>query len=312
VHPTYRHHNLTASAIASAKAKASCGVKSCTACGVRKELSDFPNAKLGIGGKSSWCKICTKQYARERQAEKFSDTIFRVNKAILKRQEFGSETCLLSDEIAYRAAAHLLDEFGLMDKVAGAKFRSLFSANRPEKLKKVSERATHLASAAVARSEKRLLQAATKVAEKAAKRGHARTMELTASNLDKLVYERLRLHLKKQRRTYRSTSFSFTVANFAHITGYRPSELRSHLHEKMPVGKTWADVVAGSLHIEHVIPAAAFDLTTVGGVRRCYALANLTLLPATENAVKGATQDKQLIAHFRGDIELARLFGLAE
>jgi 5-methylcytosine-specific restriction endonuclease McrA len=96
------------------------------------------------------------------------------------------------------------------------------------------------------------------------------------------------------------------------MTGYTSSQLRTHLSEQMPDGKTWADVVSCQLHIEHIMPAAAFDLTTTGSIRRCYALSNLTLLCANKNASKGATTDKATVRHFRADPELARLFGLVE
>lgn len=310
----------TADAIAAARMDALVGLKTCTTCRKEKALSAFPAASKGLGGVGCWCKVCTSEYDKKQRVEKRHirhSTLSRVNKAVLKRQTHGTDVCLLVDAPAYRAAAHLLDEHGLLSIENGHTFKTIFSANKPEKLQKIVEIATLLAAKReIRRAETKARQdarLAARIAEKLTNAcGQPRTLELTDANLDELVYQRLRSHLKKCRRVRRSTEFAFTKANFTALTGYTVRELRQHLAKRMPDGQTWADVVSGALHIEHVTPSAAFDLSTPSGVRNCYALSNLTLLCAIENSKKGHCEDKATVAHFRQNPELASLFGLAE
>lgn len=309
--------NLTKGAIAGARTNLSCGVKTCTTCGVVQSVDEFHAARAGIGAVASVCKECTRKYDKERRTRKAeTDVVFRVNKAILKRQEYGTDTCLLSEKSAYMAAAHLMDEFGLMTVEDGHTFRSIFKANLPDKLKQTEARVGELAKRREARAElaaeKAEIRAAIKAAEKEERRLNARTLDLTEENLNTLIYRRLQHHLKNKRRKLKATDFSFTKVNFTSITGYTPGELRIHLSKHIPDGKTWADVVSGALHIEHITPSAAFDLTTLFGVRSCYAMSNLTLLTAEENNKKAWSSDKGTVVHFRSDPELARLFGLTE
>jgi 5-methylcytosine-specific restriction endonuclease McrA len=58
----------------------------------------------------------------------------------------------------------------------------------------------------------------------------------------------------------------------------------------MPLGYTWQDFLSGKLHIDHIIPIAAFNFRSPGDAdfKHCWALKNLRLLPAKENMRKGA------------------------
>lgn len=79
----------------------------------------------------------------------------------------------------------------------------------------------------------------------------------------------------------------FTV-KWQQILGYSMRELVEHLMRTLPKGAKWEQFIEGELHIDHITPRAAFDLTRVEEVRACWSLGNLRLLPAEQNMRKGS------------------------
>lgn len=74
------------------------------------------------------------------------------------------------------------------------------------------------------------------------------------------------------------------------LVGYTQAELVARLKKTMPKGYVWQDYLDGRLHLDHIIPRVAFNVTSVDDIdfRRCWALTNLQLLPASVNCAKGA------------------------
>jgi uncharacterized Zn finger protein (UPF0148 family) len=72
------------------------------------------------------------------------------------------------------------------------------------------------------------------------------------------------------------------------LLGYKPEALEHRLRSTLPAGYTWADFMAGKLHIDHIVPVAAFSYETAHDpdFRLCWALSNLQLLPAAVNLAK--------------------------
>lgn len=54
----------------------------------------------------------------------------------------------------------------------------------------------------------------------------------------------------------------------------------------MPQGGSWADVLAGRIHIDHIKPCALFDLTDLEEQRKCFHFSNLQLLWDSDNKRK--------------------------
>jgi hypothetical protein len=79
--------------------------------------------------------------------------------------------------------------------------------------------------------------------------------------------------------------------SWRNLVGYTLVQLQRRLTRTMPTGYSWADFLAGRLHIDHKIPVAVFRFTSVDDVdfKRCWALKNLQLLPAEVNRRKNAT-----------------------
>ena len=264
------------------------------------------------------CKRCASEQQKESRSNRKYNLLFRLNRAILKKQRHETHICWIADKSAHQAAAHLLGKYGLLSDADSRKARSIFMNNRPERLNKLQE----IENTRAAAKEARVLVTSARVANRESEKQAAKLArqsglppaidDLTDEVIEDIIYARLRYHLKKKHRQLKITGCSFTKQNFTDKVGYSLFELRDHLTERMPCGKTWVDVATGELHIEHVIPGAAFDLSTTAGVRNCYAISNLTLLPAYDNSSKGGKSDKSTVAHFRNDTESAQLFGLCE
>lgn len=74
------------------------------------------------------------------------------------------------------------------------------------------------------------------------------------------------------------------------LVGYGPSELEAHLRSTIPPGFDWDDYLTGRLHLDHIIPVAAHNFTSVRDLdfQRCWALSNLRLIEKFDNLRKGA------------------------
>lgn len=62
--------------------------------------------------------------------------------------------------------------------------------------------------------------------------------------------------------------------------------MREHLCPRCQASKR--KVASGAIHIDHIVPASAFDLLDAKEVRACYSLGNLRPMWASKNIAKGA------------------------
>jgi predicted nucleic acid-binding Zn-ribbon protein len=70
--------------------------------------------------------------------------------------------------------------------------------------------------------------------------------------------------------------------------GYTVNELAAHLEKQFTKGMTWSRFFQGDIHIDHIIPKSAFDLTRESDIKACWCLSNLRPLWAQDNIEKGA------------------------
>ncbi len=77
------------------------------------------------------------------------------------------------------------------------------------------------------------------------------------------------------------------------IVGYSVEDLRRHLEKQFTEGMTWDKFMAGGIHIDHKIPIAAHNFTSINDpdFKKCWALKNLQPLWAFDNISKGAKID---------------------
>lgn len=78
------------------------------------------------------------------------------------------------------------------------------------------------------------------------------------------------------------------------LVGYTSADLVEHLMRQMPAGYTLADLGSGRIHIDHIVPKSAFDVTDPTELRACWSLANLRPVPAAVNLRKGSKRESLL------------------
>lgn len=105
--------------------------------------------------------------------------------------------------------------------------------------------------------------------------------------LRQTIGSRFRIDIKTQ-------SVKKTCKMFAY-TNIHVSEYIDHF-KKDPL---WIDYMSGlDIHIDHIVPASAFDLKNSIEIKKCYSLKNLRLLYAKDNMSKGNKIDWNLIHEF--------------
>lgn len=74
------------------------------------------------------------------------------------------------------------------------------------------------------------------------------------------------------------------------LLGYTMQELKEHIQRQFTRGMTWGKFMAGEIHIDHIVPVAAFNITSLDceDFKRCWALSNLRPMWAEDNLAKGA------------------------
>lgn len=72
------------------------------------------------------------------------------------------------------------------------------------------------------------------------------------------------------------------------LTGYSLDTLRHHIENRFKDGMTWGRFLAGEIHIDHIIPRAAFNFIHPEDpdFKKCWSLKNLQPLWATDNLIK--------------------------
>lgn len=78
------------------------------------------------------------------------------------------------------------------------------------------------------------------------------------------------------------------------ILGFSVDELRAHLERQFNNGMSWKGFLNGEIHIDHIVPIAAFNITsdTCDEFKACWSLSNLRPMWASENCSKS---DKRIV-----------------
>lgn len=74
------------------------------------------------------------------------------------------------------------------------------------------------------------------------------------------------------------------------LLGYTLEELQAHIERQFTTGMSWEAFHRGEIHIDHIVPVAAFKpaSATCQDFRACWALTNLRPMWAKDNMRKGA------------------------
>jgi hypothetical protein len=249
-----------------------------------RRRSDITKAK-DAARKKAW-REKNREHLRER------DRLWRQENAEQKRANDRAYGQANRERIAKRNAARYAD---LKDE-RRPKAAEWYRKNKDQVKRRVKESALkrRLENPEIVREKNRLARARRKEADPigfAAKMAVQRAKRLSTesgllnSRMGRLMYCSLRSRGGKGGRRW------------TELAGYSIELLIKRLKSTMPHGWTWDDYLAGRLHVDHIVPIAAFSYDSADHVdfRRCWALSNLRLLPARENMVKSA----KLLAPFQ-------------
>jgi hypothetical protein len=245
------------------------GMRQCLDCGTTKPLSDFAICSKAKTGYSSLCKSCDKVFVknrrskrtaeqrraeRERIAQKNGKTYNRRSQ--IKAESFESKQSDLAVINAYQAWRYW------MEKAPDEWIKKYFEAKgKPWQNPRLSG------------AEKWKIQ----------------------YNIDPEfnLKQRLRRQQKKKARRdgvaelirggLRRNGQSNTVES---LLGYSISELRDHLEKQFTKGMSWEKYMAGKIHIDHIVPQSAFDLSDEKEWMACWAMTNLRPMWAKDNLAK--------------------------
>lgn len=111
---------------------------------------------------------------------------------------------------------------------------------------------------------------------------------------DFVIQERVRNRMRKKHGRWISNYIRSAIVRngssptVLNLLGYSIAELRQHLENQFTDGMNWDEFMEGNIHIDHIIPMAAFNMRCEDDFKRCWALSNLQPLWASDNIAKGA------------------------
>ena len=238
------------------------GTKTCSRCEECKAVGEFSRRRASRNGLSSWCRACDAAYKNSRSFEP---------------QTEGTKTCTKCGECKD------VGEFGReKSRSDGLKSRckactaAYTAANKDKK-----------AAYAAANKDKRN---AYQTAYRAANRDKINAYFNAYNKNRNATDPRFALRQRARRAATHALNGSNAPGFFRHMP-YTQDEFVTHLIATLPLGTDPAEICDGSKwHIDHIRPMASFEFE--GGKygedwQRCWALANLRMLPAEENMAKG-------------------------
>lgn len=259
-------------------------MKTCSKCDKAKPFEAFPRTKTGHKGQ---CQACRNSAARER---------YRTDEARREKQKANSARYSGKGDPAARHA--FLDRTREDRRRRKAEYRRKAGVlSLEQKRSAAAARKAEIEAARVERAYK-LPHAAHVSAWKRAKPG-AHFAHQYRNNAEFNAKQKLRAQLRKLRfkdhDLQRLMALNLKAGRFAkgwkELLGYTAEELVDHLKRTLPKRCKWEQFLSGELHIDHITPRAAFDLTDLDEVRACWSLGNLRLLPAAVNLAKAARID---------------------
>lgn len=119
------------------------------------------------------------------------------------------------------------------------------------------------------------------------------------NNPDFNIKERLRRQINKQKKKDKYADLMRAAINrdgssptVSKLFGYTISELKQHLESQFKDGMSWDAFMSGEIHIDHIKPISAHDLTKHEELVACWSLSNLQPLWAKDNLIKSNKWDE--------------------
>ena len=234
--------------------------KTCTKCGVEKDVSEFCRNNRTKDRLHFWCKLCSKEHYEAKREEicakrrgYYEANLGEIRTKKKERYHAKREELLAKGKERYYAKREQLL----------AKCKEHYKANRDELIAKWREYRE-------ANREKIL-----------AKR---RTAEARAKRNKRMIEEPLLRVVENLRRRVRSALKSQDVkktTNTMDLIGCSPEFLTKHLEKQIKPGTKREDY-----HVDHIVPCAFFNLTNEEEQKMCFHWTNLQLLLGPANQAK--------------------------
>lgn len=243
--------------------------KACKACGGQKPLTSefWTPQKLGKYGFTSRCRECKTAECAERRAR--PDQLARQQAWRDANKDRVAKYNKDYRDAGYKSTAHVnawraknIERARAMERKKQRRLRD----NNPEKYR----------LAARLRYSRR----STESIERARISASSRYRTVPWVNVGARVNNRLR----KMLRGVGGKSRNRTEA----LVGYTMQQLVDHLEKQFTNGMTWELMLSGEIEIDHIVPVANFKVSSLddGGLRNCWALANLRPLWKSDNRAK--------------------------
>lgn len=245
--------------------------KTCCKCGVVKSSESFymVKRKTGRRGLGSQCKGCTRERAK---AYRETDE----GKANAKKNATGRTKQQRQEE-----RARIAESKGKQYKTISGKRKERLLLIEAASLRRIADNVKK--KAAKPKWQSRYLSEAT--------RRRLRYRLDPEFNLK----ERMRRQHNKHRRKDGYADLMRVAINkgyksptISKALGYSIADLKLHLESLFTDGMCWDRFLSGDIHIDHVKPVAAHDLTNHDDLQACWSLSNLQPLWAKDNLEKSA------------------------
>jgi hypothetical protein len=259
-------------------------MKTCSKCGIQKPFDEFAKDRTHADGMRCQCKECVRGKARDKYK---TDEAYRERCIAHAAANRGGKDPVAHQAWLDRTRADRMARKAEYRRKAGAQTIDQIAADKAkraaEKIRSKAERASRKPHNAHWR--------AWKLAKPGAYFVH-RYRNDAAFNARQKIRARVRKMAAADSDIQRLMAVNVKAGRFAkgwsELLGYTMNELVAHLHRTLPRGAKWEQFLSGELHIDHITPRAAFDLTDIDEVRACWSLGNLRLLEAHKNRAKAA------------------------
>lgn len=233
-----------------ADSNSTCFTKKCSCCGAKKPATtEFFHANPGGKyGLRGRCRDCQRAAVRES----------------LKRPEIAAKRKALYEQyVSDGRYAEMKRDWRNRNLEKSRANTSAWKARNPEK-RRASDKAWREANRDKVRAKQR--------------RSDARIQKSPIHVLNKRIKGRIRSMLKG----------AYSPGSLGSYLDFTKDELVDHIERQFTKGMSWSRLVTGEIHIDHIVPIAAFNIKDVGDAefRACWALSNLRPMWAMDNWTK--------------------------
>jgi hypothetical protein len=228
--------------------------KTCSKCGIEKDVSCFQKNNHNTDRLRGWCRICGRKYVDEhieekRKYEREHQDKRREYVKIAARKYRQSEKYKLNLEKNKERNKQYQTEYRKTDKFRESQRKSRFK--NKGKYKKNNE----------LRREQ--------------------DYERYHNDLNYNIVRKLRT------RFYNAVRRNSKRSSILNLVGCSIEELKIYIESLFKDGMSWDLYFKGEIHIDHIIPIATFDMTDYEEQKKCFHWSNLQPLWGKENNLKG-------------------------